>query len=79
MSEYQAKGFGGRNMIVKYEQFAGEGVDDKSIEAAVQHLDVRRAPILVSHFGQNVHQRIVYDFSTGGVWVKRKPFDVNEV
>jgi|GEM_PF-6998868 len=35
MSEYQAKGFGGRNMIVKYEQFAGEGVDDKSIEAAV--------------------------------------------
>jgi len=79
IGEYQAKIFGGSNMIVKTEQLAGKGVGAKNIEAAVKHLNDRGVPILISHVGQTGHRRIVFDLSTGDVWVKHKPFDINEI
>jgi len=77
--EYQAKVFGGSNMIMKSEQLVGEGIGAKNIEAAVRYLDGMGVPILVSHVGQTGHRRIVFDVSTGDVWVNHQPFNVNEV
>jgi chemotaxis protein CheD len=79
MGEYQAKIFGGSNMIVKSEKLESECVGAKNIAAAVRHLDERGVPILVSHVGETGHRRIVFDLSTGDVWVKHQPFDINEV
>ena len=79
ISEYQAKIFGGSNMIMKSDQVAGDSVGDQNIQAALDHLEERGVPVLVSHVGQTGHRRIIFDLQTGDVWVKHQPFDLNDV
>lgn len=79
MCEYQAKIFGGSNMIVKSEQLVGDSIGAQNIQAAVRHLDDRGVPILVSHVGQTGHRRIVFDLQTGDVWVKHEPFSLIDI
>jgi chemotaxis protein CheD len=79
IGEYQAKIFGGSNMIMKSDQVTGDSIGDQNIHAAQTHLEERGVPVVVSHVGQTGHRRIIFDLQTGDVWVKHQPFDLNEV
>ncbi|MGB0468294.1 MAG: hypothetical protein ACPGF7_12305 [Pontibacterium sp.] len=72
ITDYQAKIFGGGNMI----RSAGESIDDtigtKNAAAAMQLLMQERVEILVVHVGEFGHRRIAFDISTGEVWVKHQ-------
>ncbi len=73
ITEYQAKIFGGGNMM----RSVGDNVDDtigtKNAAAAMQLLMQEGVEILVAHVGEFGHRRIVFDISSGDVWVKHQP------
>lgn len=75
ITEYQAKIFGGGNMI----RSVGDNVDDtigtKNAAAAMQLLMQEGVEILVAHVGEFGHRRIVFDITTGEVWVKHQSTD----
>lgn len=76
ITEYQAKIFGGGNMT----RIAGENVDEtigtKNAAAAMQLLMQEGVEILVAHVGEFSYRRIVFDISTGAVWVKHQSTDI---
>lgn len=72
ITEYQAKIFGGGNMM----RSVGDNVDDtvgtRNSAAAMQLLMQDDVEILVAHVGEFGHRRIVFDILTGEVWVKHQ-------
>lgn len=70
LSEYDAKVFGGGNMI----RSKGENVDDtigtKNASAAMRLLMQENINIMVMHVGEFGHRRIAFDVITGDVWVR---------
>ena len=56
---------------------AGENVEDsigtKNAAAAMQLLMQDGVDILIAHVGEFGHRRIVFDISSGDVWVKHQP------
>jgi len=73
LEEYHAKIFGGGNMIVDSTQEENELIGSKNIEAAINLLSEKGIPPIVSHVGGAGHRRIVFDVSSGHVWVKHEP------
>ena len=78
LNDYQVKVFGGGNM---YEKFPGIAIDEiekqpigeKNAAAAFTLLMNEGANILVAHVGESGHRRIVFNISTGDVWVRFTP------
>lgn len=72
LSEYQAKIFGGGNMVV-----GGEDINDsigaKNTEKAMQMLMGLGIQVLVAHVGEFGHRRIFFDVGSGDVWVRHHP------
>jgi len=70
LSEYDAKVFGGGNMI----RLKGENVDNtigtKNASAAMKLLMQENINIMVMHVGEFGHRRIAFDVMTGDVWVR---------
>lgn len=73
LKEYQAKMFGGSNMLALSTLQEDELVGTKNTEAALKHLAEREITLLVAHVGETGHRRIVFDIATGDVWVKHEP------
>jgi len=73
LSEYQAKIFGGSNMLSNSTLRKDEQIGVKNTEAALMHLKNRDITLLVAHVGESGHRRIVFDVAQGDVWVKHSP------
>lgn len=71
--EYQAKIFGGSNMLQNSTLREDELIGTKNTEAALKHLCKRDIPLLVAHIGETGHRRIIFNLDNGDVWVKHSP------
>lgn len=78
LKDYQAKIFGGGNMYEKHPvvDFSAEqtrAVGEKNVVAAFSLLTQHNIDIQVAHVGEFGYRRIVFDVTTGEVWVKFVP------
>ncbi len=79
ITEYEAKIFGGGNMM----RDSGENIDDtvgtRNAAAAMQLLMAEGVNILVAAVGEFGHRRLVFDVEKGEVWVRhiQKEADTN--
>jgi len=73
LKDYQAKIFGGSNMLTNSTLREDELIGTKNTEAALNHLNEKNMTLLVAHVGETGHRRIALDVSTGDVWVKHEP------
>ncbi len=71
--EYQAKIFGGSNMLANYSLTQDKQIGNMNTQAAIKILQDRGIPLLVAHVGESGHRNIVFDVDTGDVWVKHVP------
>ena len=74
LKEYQAKIFGGSNMLKSSVILEEQQVGAKNIEAAKQQLFEFSIPVLVSHVGGEGFRRIAFDINSGDVWVHHGHF-----
>lgn len=72
LSEYQAKIFGGGNMVVGGNEI-NDSIGAKNTEKAMQLLMGGGIEVLVAHVGEFGHRRIFFDVDTGDVWVRHHP------
>jgi len=72
LREYQAKIFGGSNML-SVSTLRDELIGTRNTQAAIQHLADRGIALLVAHVGETGYRRIAFDVSNGDVWVKHEP------
>ncbi len=72
LDEYQAKIFGGSNMLANSTLKEDEMIGTKNTEAAINHLTERGIPLLVAHVGETGYRRIAFDVERGDVWVKHE-------
>jgi len=70
LPEYEAKIFGGGNMIRYKGQNTEDTVGTKNASASMRLLMQENVDILVAHVGEFGHRRIVFDVNTGEVWVR---------
>ena len=70
ITEYEAKIFGGGNMIKSKGQNIDDSIGSKNATTAMQLLMNERVDILVAHVGEFGHRRLVFDTSSGNVWVR---------
>jgi chemotaxis protein CheD len=73
LNEYQAKIFGGSNMLTQSTLSKDEQIGTQNTTAAIKHLYERDITLLVAHVGETGHRRIVFDVGNGDVWVKHVP------
>jgi chemotaxis protein CheD len=73
LKEYQAKIFGGSNMLTNSTLREDDLIGTKNTEAAIKHLTERGISLLVAHVGETGHRRIAFDVENGDVWVKHEP------
>ncbi len=74
-SEFEAKIFGGANMLGERGETRSELIGEKNTSKAIQLLTTRKVQVTVAHVGERGHRRIAMDVSTGDVWVKYKAGD----
>ena len=72
-NDYQAKIFGGSNMLTNTTLEKDEQIGTKNTEAALALLSKHNINLFVAHVGETGHRRIAFDISTGDVWVKHQP------
>ncbi len=77
-SDYQIKVFGGGNMYEKYpdpklDASEKQPVGEKNAAAAFELLMKENANIVMAHVGEFGHRRLIFDISTGDVWVRFTP------
>lgn len=70
LSEYEAKIFGGGNMIRSEGDCVQNTVGTKNASAAMKLLIEEGVDIKVVHVGEFGHRRIVFDVLSGEVWVR---------
>jgi chemotaxis protein CheD len=70
LKEYEAKIFGGSNMLALSTFREDELVGVKNTNAALEHLTERGIPLLIAHVGETGHRRIAFNLENGDVWVK---------
>jgi len=70
LTEYQAKIFGGGNMMKSKGQNTEDSIGTKNATAAMMLLMNENVDILVAHVGEFGHRRIVFDTNSGNVWVR---------
>jgi len=73
LREYEAKIFGGGNMLDYSQVEESELIGIKNIESAIRLLQEEHIRLLFSHVGKKGHRRIAFDVSNGDVWVKYSP------
>lgn len=76
LSEYQAKIFGGGNMLSKSMRQKDELVGEINIVAARQQLADKGILLEVAHVGETGHRKIIFDVESGDVWVKHEPLRI---
>ncbi len=72
LTEYQAKIFGGGNMMRRAGEDLEDSIGTKNAGAAMELLMREGVEILVAHVGEFGHRRIVFDTATGEVWVRHQ-------
>ncbi len=70
LTEYQAKIFGGGNMMSADGERTHNAIGERNAAAAMQLLMQEEVNIMVAHVGEFGHRRIVFDVGTGEVWVR---------
>ncbi len=70
LNEYQAKIFGGSNVLTDITPQGAALVGNTNTEAALRHLSEREILLRASHVGGTGHRQIVFDVGSGDVWVK---------
>ena len=70
ITEYEAKIFGGGNMMKAEGQNIEDSIGTKNAAAAMQLLMAESITIQVAHVGEFGHRRIVFDVNSGDVWVR---------
>ncbi len=73
ITEYDAKIFGGGNLIKKVGDNTQDSIGTKNAAAAMMLLMQEGVAIKIAHVGEFGHRRIVFDISSGDVWVKHEP------
>jgi len=69
LKEYQAKIFGGSNMLKSSKLHEDDQIGTKNIKAVKQKLLELGIPLLVSHVGNTGFRHIAFDINSGDVWV----------
>lgn len=77
INQYQAKIFGGSNMLSLSTLQDDQLIGNRNTEAAVNLLYNLGVPLLVAHVGETGPRRIIFDLSNGDVWVKHTPLQKN--
>ena len=75
IKEYEAKIFGGGNMMRDKTQNIEDSIGTKNATAAMNLLMQEEVPILVAHVGEFGHRRLVFDVDSGNVWVRHTDND----
>lgn len=75
LTQYHAKIFGGSNMIERSSANKNILIGEKNTTAATELLYKKGITIYVAHVGETGHRRIVFDISTGDVWVRHEPLE----
>ena len=75
LTDYEAKIFGGGNMIRNRDQNIENSIGTKNATAAMTLLMEEGVDILVAHVGEFGHRRLVFDVATGDVWVRHTDND----
>lgn len=70
LQEYDAKIFGGGNMMKSEDEDIDDSIGTKNAATAMKLLMQEKVNILVAHVGEFGHRRIVFDVVTGDVWVR---------
>ncbi len=70
LTEYEAKIFGGGNMMKSKGQNTEDSIGTKNATAAMTLLMKENINILIAHVGEFGHRRIVFDTNSGSVWVR---------
>ena len=70
ISEYEAKIFGGGNMMKSKGQNIDDTIGSKNATTAMELLMNENVNILVAHVGEFGHRRLVFDTASGSVWVR---------
>lgn len=77
LSEYEAKIFGGGNMMRSKGDNIEDSIGSKNAAAAMTLLMEEGVNVLVAHVGEFGHRRLVFDTSSGDVWVRHIDSDEN--
>ncbi len=70
LPEYEAKIFGGGNMMRSEGENVEDSIGSKNAATAMQLLMRENVDILVAHVGEFGHRRLVFEVDTGDVWVR---------
>lgn len=75
LTDYEAKIFGGGNMMRERGQNIEDSIGTKNATAAMNLLMQEQVPIMVAHVGEFGHRRLVFDVNSGDVWVRHTDKD----
>ncbi|MFT6389204.1 MAG: chemotaxis protein CheD [Cellvibrionaceae bacterium] len=75
LSHYQAKIFGGTDLVSESDGKNKIDVGKKNTAKAMELLNLRQVPIIMAHVGESGSRRIVLDVDSGDVWVKHTAGD----
>lgn len=70
INDYEAKIFGGGNMMKSKGQNIDDTIGSKNATTAMELLMNENVNILVAHVGEFGHRRLVFDTASGSVWVR---------
>ena len=74
IKDFQGKIFGGANML-NHPGSKEDHVGLRNAETALQMLIASHIPVMVAHVGESGHRRLIFDTSTGEVWVRHEAAD----
>lgn len=76
---YEVKIFGGGNMFSGARKIAGAqlNIADRNVIAGQELLQRYGFLAAAEHLGGEGHRNIIFDISTGGVWVRQDPLNLN--
>ncbi len=77
LSQYQAKIFGGSNMLSHQTLIEDETVGNKNTVEAIRLLTQYNISLMIAHVGETGHRCIRFDIESGDVWVKHVPLQKN--
>jgi chemotaxis protein CheD len=72
LKEYEAKIFGGSNMLAMSTFREDNSVGLKNTNAALKHLTEKSILLQMAHVGETGYRRIAFELESGDVWVKHK-------
>jgi len=78
ITDYEAKIFGGGNMMRDRSQNIENSIGTKNATAAMNLLMAEHVDILVAHVGEFGHRRLVFDINSGSVWVRHTDNDTGQ-